>query len=147
MSAFTPENLDLRSLLSEMVADQPEFNRALSERLTGLGVTYPPAEATAHPLTGTRAPDLAFTDSANSLFTVLRTDAHVLLVPAAGDGLSGLERPGVAVRSGTLHRPPAAWAQVSAALIRPDGHVLWASTERDAGALAAAALQALVGAP
>ncbi|MFE0172360.1 FAD-dependent monooxygenase [Streptomyces sp. NPDC059002] len=146
MSSFTPENLDLRSLLSEMVAEQPEFNRALSERLTALGVTYPPAEPTSHPLTGTRAPDLAFTDSQNSLFTTLRTDAHVLLALSAGSGLSDLERPGLAVHTGPLHQPPAHWAQVTAALIRPDGHVAWASTEQDADALSAAARQALAGA-
>ena len=31
----------------------------------------------------------------------------------------------------TLHQPPAAWTQVRAALIRPDGHVTWAAANSD----------------
>ncbi|MEV5978382.1 FAD-dependent monooxygenase [Streptomyces sp. NPDC052114] len=143
MSAFTPENLDLRGLLGELVAEQPEFNRALSERLTGLGVAYPPTGPACHPLTGTRAPDLAFTGSECGLFSSLRTDAHVLLTLSAGAELARLERPGLVVRVAALHRAPAAWSRVRAALIRPDGHVAWAGTERRDADLVAAVRRAL----
>ncbi len=132
MAAFTPENLALRSFLSAMIAERPEFNRDLSERLTALAVHYPAGDPTAHPLTGTRAPDLAFAGSDSGLFTLLRADAHLLLDLSPGAADTPSSRPGLFVHTGTLHRPPAEWAGVRAALIRPDGHVAWATTADDA---------------
>ncbi|MFS8204127.1 FAD-dependent monooxygenase [Streptomyces sp. CWNU-52B] len=172
MTGFTPEGLALRSFLSEMIATQPAFGQALSERLTALAVSYPGPDPTAHPLTGTRAPDLAFTDSEGGLFGLLRADRHLLLDLTQGvlaervltrgpitdgpitegpitdgplaDG-TGVDRscPGLTVRTGLLDRPPAAWAPVRAALIRPDGHVAWAGAGRDDSVLAAGADRAL----
>ncbi|MGW4753936.1 FAD-dependent monooxygenase [Streptomyces chartreusis] len=132
MTTFTPEGLDLRALFSGMLATQPAFNLALAERLTGLAVRYPSADPAAHPLTGTRAPDLAFTGTDKSLFELLRPDAHLLL-DLTPDGT--LDRPtqGLAVRTGPLDRPPAAWRELRAALIRPDGHVAWAAEREDTG--------------
>ncbi|MET9559799.1 FAD-dependent monooxygenase [Streptomyces tauricus] len=157
MTGFTPESLDLRSFLSGMIATQPAFGRALAERLTALAVAYPAPDATAHPLTGGRAPDLAFTDSGSGLHGRLRADGYLLLdltdgVPGQGrrpeNGhragvLADRARPGLTVLTGTLDRPPAAWAAVRAALIRPDGHIAWVGTDRDDAALAAAADRAL----
>ncbi|MEE1805423.1 FAD-dependent monooxygenase [Streptomyces sp. BE133] len=143
VAAFTPENLGLRSFLSAMIAARPAFSRDLAERLSGLAVSYPPADPAAHPLTGTRAPDLAFTGSGRGLFTRLRADAHLLLVLTPGQAATVSQQPGLAIHSGSLHRPPAEWAQVRAALIRPDGHVAWASTAADAAARDAAVRQAL----
>ncbi|GAA2276856.1 monooxygenase [Nonomuraea roseoviolacea subsp. roseoviolacea] len=143
MTGFTPEGLDLRSLLSGMIATQPAFNRALSERLTALAVAYPPADPAAHPLTGTRAPDLAFAGSANGLFARLRADGYVLLDLTPDRALAGLAGRRLTVLTAALDRPPAVWAGVRAALIRPDGHVAWAGTETDDASLAAAARRAL----
>lgn len=142
MTAFTPEGLDLRSLLSGMIATQPGLNGALSERLAGLAVRYPAPEVTAHPLTGTRAPDLAFADSTRTLLTELRPADYLLLDLTAGV-LADRNRPGLAVRIGRLDHPPTAWTTVRAALVRPDGHVSWVGTEPDDTALAAAADRAL----
>lgn len=136
MTAFTTEGLALRSLLSEMIAEQPGFARALAERLTALSVRYP-AGPTAHPLVGTRAPDLALTCNDVGLFALLRPDAYLLLDLTADGALGGLARPGLAVHPGRLDEPPAAWREVRAALIRPDGHVAWAGTEQDTPALPA----------
>ncbi|MFF7607649.1 FAD-dependent monooxygenase [Streptomyces parvulus] len=136
MTAFTTEGLALRSLLSEMIAEQPGFARALTERLTALAVRYP-AGPTAHPLVGTRAPDLALTGNDSGLFALLRPDAYLLLDLTADGALGGLARPGLAVHAGRLDEPPAAWREVRAALIRPDGHVAWAGTEQDTPALPA----------
>lgn len=44
MTGFTPEGLDLRSLFSGMIATQPALNKALSERLTALAVSYPTSD-------------------------------------------------------------------------------------------------------
>ncbi|RAJ71195.1 2-polyprenyl-6-methoxyphenol hydroxylase-like FAD-dependent oxidoreductase [Streptomyces sp. Amel2xB2] len=137
MTAFTPEGLALRSLLSELIAEQPGFARALAERLTALAVRYPAGPA-AHPLAGTRAPDLALAGTDTGLFALLRPDAYLLLDLTADCALGGLARPGLAVRAGTLSEPPAAWREVRAALIRPDGHVAWAGTDQDTTTLPAA---------
>ncbi|MEU2133207.1 FAD-dependent monooxygenase [Streptomyces sp. NPDC018352] len=143
MTSFTPENLALRALLSGVIAQRPAFNEDLSERLTALAVSYPPLDPAAHPLTGTRAPDLAFVGSGGGLFASLRTDAHLLLSLSDGSRLSALDRPGLVVRAGALHHPPTAWAHVRAALIRPDGHVAWIGTEENDVDLATAAEHAL----
>ncbi|MFJ4617041.1 FAD-dependent monooxygenase [Streptomyces sp. NPDC088812] len=147
MSAFTPEGLALRSLLSGMIADRPEFGHALSERLTALAVRYPTADPTAHPLTGTRAPDLAFTGTHRSLFALVRPDAYLLLDLTADGALGDRALPGLAVHTGTLDRPPAAWSTVRAALVRPDGHVAWAATDLDDTALSAAMGRVVAGRP
>ncbi|WP_326695890.1 FAD-dependent monooxygenase [Streptomyces sp. NBC_01754] len=144
MTGFTPEGIDLRSLFSGMIATQPALNKALSERLTALAVNYPTPDPTTHPLTGTRAPDLAFTDSENNLFSQLRPDGYLLLDLTAG-ALAGRTRPGLTVhtRTSTLDQPPAAWATVRAALVRPDGHVAWVGVDEDDTALSAAVDRAL----
>ncbi|MFJ8603216.1 FAD-dependent monooxygenase [Streptomyces shenzhenensis] len=138
MTTFTPEGLDLRSLLSGMVATQPAFSRALSERLTALAVSYPITDPAAHPLTGICAPDLAFTGTDHGLFALLHPDAYLLLDLTPGGTLGDRALPGLAVHTGTLDRPPAAWSTLRAALIRPDGHVAWAGDERDDAMLSAA---------
>ncbi|MCX4234978.1 FAD-dependent monooxygenase [Streptomyces ortus] len=157
MTGFTPEGLDLRSFLSGMIATQPGFGGALAERLTALAVTYPASDAAAHPLTGSRAPDLAFTGSGSGLHGRLRADGHLLLDLTGGTSgqdrgpenvqprnvLADRARPGLTVHAGSLDRPPAAWAPVRAALIRPDGHLAWIGTDPDDTALAAAADRAL----
>lgn len=130
MTTFTPEGLDLRALFSGMLATQPAFNRALAERLTGLAVRYPSTDPAAHPLTGTRAPDLAFTGTDKSLFELLRPDAHLFL-DLTPEGTPPTQ--GLAVHTSPLDRPPAAWREPRAALIRPDGHVARAAERDDTG--------------
>ncbi|WP_405578575.1 FAD-dependent monooxygenase [Streptomyces sp. NBC_01092] len=146
MSTFTPEGLDLRAVLSGMIAAQPAFNRALAERLTALAVRYPAPDPAAHPLTGTRAPDLAFTGTDKGLFALLRTDAHLLLDLSADGALGDRTSPGLALHTGPLDHPPAAWNEVRAALIRPDGHVAWAGADRDDALLTASAERAVAAA-
>ncbi|MFI8194758.1 FAD-dependent monooxygenase [Streptomyces sp. NPDC085946] len=152
MTGFSPAGRDLRALLSRSIATQPEFNRSLAERLTGLAVSYPPADPSAHPLTGTRAPDLAFASTgtkagtgASSLFALLRADRYVLLdlTGTAAGPLQDLARPGLAVHSRSLVERPDGWSGVRAVLLRPDGHLAWAGTAPDDADLAAAADRAL----
>ncbi|MFB7176274.1 FAD-dependent monooxygenase [Streptomyces sp. NPDC056257] len=144
MTTFTPEGLALRSLLDGLIATRPDFGRALSERLTGLSVAYPAADPGAHPLTGTRAPDLAFRGTDRSLLSLLRPDAHLLLDLTAGGTLGArLPQPGPAVHTAAPTSVPAAWNGVRAALVRPDGHVAWGGTDRDDDELAAAANEAV----
>ncbi|MDA3642682.1 FAD-dependent monooxygenase [Saccharopolyspora indica] len=111
-AAFSPDGQQLRALLSKLIAEQPEFSRALAERLSGLAVRYPPADPGAHPLTGLRAPNLRFGDG-TCLFERLRPGRHVRLDFTGGRDELAETRPD--------------WASVRAALIRPDGHVAWAT--------------------
>ncbi|MEV6756639.1 FAD-dependent monooxygenase [Streptomyces sp. NPDC051214] len=135
MNAYSAEGQDLRTLLSQLIATVPEFSRTLAERLSALAVTYP-APAHHHPLTGDRAPNLELGHNTD-LFTLLRAGRHVLLhftgTPA---------QPSTAhIVTHTAHRPDPrpAWSTVRAALIRPDGHVAWASEQPDAELLRAEA--------
>ncbi|SFJ62616.1 2-polyprenyl-6-methoxyphenol hydroxylase [Amycolatopsis sacchari] len=108
MTAYTPEGRALRSVLSGLIAEVPELSRVLAERLAALDVAYPSADPGAHPLTGTRAPDLALTDGSN-LLSLLRSGEPVRL-----DGIQ-------------LVGAPPQWAGVRSALVRPDGYVAWAN--------------------
>ncbi|MFF5306048.1 FAD-dependent monooxygenase [Streptomyces sp. NPDC013161] len=148
IAAFTPDGQRLRSLLSQLVAEQPSLSRTLAERLSGLHVAYDAPTADAHPLTGRRAPDLAFTDGGDTVFALLRTGHHVLLdLRGPHDDratpLATAEDGPLATRTGTLTGDHAPWAEVTAALIRPDGHVAWATEENDPGKLTTATRDAL----
>ncbi|MFI8194145.1 hypothetical protein ACIF8T_36325 [Streptomyces sp. NPDC085946] len=116
------------------------------------GRQLPLADPSAHPLTGTRAPDLAFASAgtaaepgASSLFALLRADRYVLLdlTGSANGPLRALARPGLAVHARSLAARPDGWSEVRAVLLRPDGHLVWAGTAPDDADLAAAADQAL----
>ena len=120
MTSYTPETLALRSMLSEFIADLPAFSRTLANRLSALDVAYP-SSPDAHPLTGHRAPNLRFTNG-TGLFDLLRPARHVHV---------GVGETDDAVPAGPLLSPPAEWAGVTSALIRPDGHVAWATEEAD----------------
>ncbi|WP_027934649.1 FAD-dependent monooxygenase [Amycolatopsis thermoflava] len=114
MTAFTPDGRRLRSLLSTLIAEQPAFARALAERLSGLSVRYPGA----HPLAGTRAPNLKFRDT--TLFRLLHAGRPVLLDFRDEPGPA---TPGTVVHHGRPLDDRPDWAALDTALIRPDGHV------------------------
>ncbi|MGW4324968.1 FAD-dependent monooxygenase [Nocardia sp. NPDC004573] len=126
MTSFSPDGRQLRTMLSDLIGDRPEFARTLAEQLSGLSVAYPAAPG-AHALTGHRAPDLALADG-RSLFATL-TDARHVLVDIAG-GLAPVGELPLA-RAVPIHDRPE-WAGVTAALVRPDGYLAWVGS-RDTG--------------
>jgi hypothetical protein len=88
-----------------------------------------------HPLTGQRVPDLELEGGpAPSVFGLLPTAHFVLLdltggrlgLPGAGERAARLE-----VVAGRLADQRPEWASVQAVLIRPDGHVAWATDDPD----------------
>ncbi|MEV7026793.1 FAD-dependent monooxygenase [Kitasatospora sp. NPDC093558] len=138
MTDHSPETLALRGLLAELIGGVDEFSDALAARAAGLAVAYPPAPGgDAHPLTGSRAPDLR-PDGGPGLFTLLRPGRPVLLdlTGRAGADLAALSP------DTTIHSAPLAWHGVTAALVRPDGHFAWLTEERHPGSLAEAATRA-----
>ncbi|MFG2588860.1 FAD-dependent monooxygenase [Streptomyces sp. NPDC048438] len=123
LNAYSAEGQDLRTLLSELIATVPEFSRSLAERLSAIGVAYPPLTS-GHPLAGHRAPDLELVDGTD-LFTALHSGRHVLL------GFAGTPAPmpGALTRAASRPCTRPAWSTVHTALIRPDGHVARASDD------------------
>ncbi|MFJ4842502.1 FAD-dependent monooxygenase [Streptomyces sp. NPDC088746] len=135
MNAHSAEGQDLRTLLSELIATVPEFSRNLAERLSALAVAYP-AAAPHHPLAGHRAPNLRLADGTD-LFTLLRTGRHILLHFTGTPAPDSI--PHVITHTAAEPDSRPAWSTVRAALIRPDGHIAWASEQPEAEALRAEA--------
>jgi len=128
MRSYTSDGLALREFVAELIATVPEFSKALAERLSGFAVRY---DVPGHPLAGTRAPDLPLVGS-TSLFGALHAARPVAVVaPGFVDAAATAElrTRGLAVHEMT-GQERAAWVDVTAALIRPDGYVAWA-TEAD----------------
>jgi 2-polyprenyl-6-methoxyphenol hydroxylase-like FAD-dependent oxidoreductase len=53
-SATTPDQMAVKELLAEILAEHPDANRSLAEKVSGLAIAYPPVEGS-HPLAGRRA--------------------------------------------------------------------------------------------
>ncbi|WP_320775459.1 FAD-dependent monooxygenase [Streptomyces sp. CRN 30] len=135
MTAFSAEGLGLRGLLAGLIAELPELNDRLAAQVSSVSVAYPPDGADAHPLTGTRAPDLPL--GGTGLFALLRADSYLLLDLTDGTtrSLDAFAGPGLRVHRGVPHRRPAAFTDVRAVLVRPDGHIAWASADHEDAAL------------
>ncbi|MEU4557147.1 FAD-dependent monooxygenase [Actinoplanes sp. NPDC023936] len=121
MTAFSPPGLSLRGLLSELITALPDLNDRLANRVSALDVTYPSAGRDAHPLTGTRIGD-------PELLALSRADAYLMVDLTAGAELSAVAGPHLRVH----HRDPGSFGDATAILIRPDGHVAWATGDTDA---------------
>ncbi|MFJ6572457.1 FAD-dependent monooxygenase [Streptomyces sp. NPDC091292] len=148
ISAFSPEGQALRSFLARLVGELPGLELALAERLSGLYVRYPAPDPDAHPLTGVRAPDLALAGPPGLLSALLHPGRPVLLdLRNTPDGppLPEVPKEFDLVRTALAEDRPA-WAGITAALIRPDGHVAWATGEEDGDRLTAGVRTALASA-
>ncbi|MEU6346536.1 FAD-dependent monooxygenase [Streptomyces sp. NPDC046977] len=132
---LTPEVTALRALLNEAIAGTPAFTGLLAGKLSGLDTAYPSEDADAHPLTGTRAHD----PEGDGLFPLLHDGRAVLLMmgegPVDAEVTAGAATVGIAVHPSQLAETGGpAWSGVTAALIRPDGHVWWATGTPRSGA-------------
>jgi hypothetical protein len=133
-TAFSPEGQALRRLFEQFLGEEAGLNRRLAEQISALGVRYASDDPAAHPLAGTRLPDLDF--SSVRAFELLSRASGPLLLDLTGGTFEGVASEfrslGVNTFAGGLandRRP--AWTGVRAALIRPDGHVWWATDSRD----------------
>jgi hypothetical protein len=164
-TAQTAPRRALRWAVQRVVAPLPPVQTRLARGYSGLAIRYPQAAApgrpaaagAAHPLAGTRLPRGHVTGpdgSPTRLYDLFHDGRFVLLeaddagtggAGAGGaEGAGGAARPGLPdqvrqvryVRAGATRLP-------SAALVRPDGYLAWASDERDGPARAAAARAAV----
>jgi 2-polyprenyl-6-methoxyphenol hydroxylase-like FAD-dependent oxidoreductase len=136
------EGQALRAMLTSALAASPDFNRRLAVAASGVDVAYPAGDGD-HPLTGRRVPNLRLTDGSD-VFGRLAAGRFVLTGAAPGElaEVAGpdIEDAVVATAGGFAGaRPP--WDSVRAALIRPDGHLAWATGVTGAGAAAVGALR------
>ncbi len=122
MTAFSTDGLHLRSLINELVRTHPSASLDLAKRLAGLSVCYPAAPG-AHPLTGTRAPEMSLREG-GSLLSALQPARFVVL-----DLMGSFDYAGKVVSARPITRPE--WQGVEIALIRPDGHIAWAGLAKD----------------
>ncbi|MBT2382886.1 FAD-dependent monooxygenase [Streptomyces sp. ISL-11] len=123
--------------LLDTLLGMEEVNRKLAGRVSGLDTAYPPlAPSCAGPLSGRRMPDIALTTSDNTRVFELLHDGHFVLLNLEGNGES-LMRARVADGPGRLgplrtvtahaHDTHPDLGGVKEVLIRPDGHIAWAT--------------------
>ncbi|MFG3286502.1 FAD-dependent monooxygenase [Streptomyces sp. NPDC048111] len=114
-----------RSLLVRFLRTaRPAATKAMG-MISGVGISYP-AERGAHPLAGTRAPDLDLAEG--RLYEALRQGEFVLVTARDGGDPAPEGVVGAHWRSG----------RTTTLLVRPDGYVAWASEQPDAAGLHAA---------
>ncbi|MGY4969006.1 FAD-dependent monooxygenase [Streptomyces nigrescens] len=123
----------LRKLLTELLGIE-EVNRRLAGRISALDTAYPPTAADADPLAGRRMPDVALTaaDSTAGRAHELLPPGRFVLLDLAGD--EELRRtvttgwgPRVTALTVTRHEHRTDLDGVREILIRPDGHIAWAT--------------------
>jgi 2-polyprenyl-6-methoxyphenol hydroxylase-like FAD-dependent oxidoreductase len=132
VSNLTREARVLRKRFDGILGRHASLNRELAMRLSGLAAAYP-SDSGEHRLTGQHVPDLELEGApVPSVFGLLRTARFVLLDLTGGE----LQLAPSDARAGRLdlavgrladERPE--WDSVKAVLIRPDGHVGWASDQ------------------
>ncbi|WP_406219181.1 FAD-dependent monooxygenase [Streptomyces decoyicus] len=139
----------LRKLIAGLLGIE-EVNRRLAGLVSALDTGYPPADARAHPLAGRRMPDIALTAAGSAAARVYELLPHgrFVLLDLAGD--DEMKRavdtgwgPRVAAFSVTGHDSRADLDGVREILVRPDGHVAWATRTTDVPARRAERARAL----
>ncbi|MGW3723316.1 aromatic-ring hydroxylase C-terminal domain-containing protein [Streptomyces sp. NPDC005133] len=132
LGSTLPETLALRDLLSKLISAQPGLSAGLASILSALDISYPSAHPQAHPLTGTRAVPISTADGSRPLLFDLLHDGRPLVLNLSGDPLPGTHRLtrqlGFHITSmATIDASDPLWTGVQTAIIRPDGHVWWAT--------------------
>lgn len=133
VTASTAEGLTLRDLFADLISALLALHDRLVAQVSSMAVAYPAAAVDSHPVVGIGAPDLRVGHA--GLFALLRVDRYLLL-DLTGGALRGFDRRGVHTHAGRLEQPPTPLARIRALLVRPDGHIAWASSTTDDTALA-----------
>ncbi|MFD4410087.1 FAD-dependent monooxygenase [Streptomyces sp. NPDC058476] len=124
--AKRPWTLALRAGLAAFLDHVGPGRRKAVGRITGIGYAYA-APRGAHPLVGTRAPDVAL--KSGRLYEALRGGRFVLVTPRPVEAGARADR--LAVERWSSDRR-------TTVLVRPDGYVAWAAESPDPAAVEAA---------
>ncbi|MFG2092916.1 FAD-dependent monooxygenase [Streptomyces sp. NPDC048612] len=123
----------LRTLLTELLGID-EVNRRLAGRISALDTVYPPTAPDADPLTGRRMPDVGLTAAGSAAVRAheLLPPGRFVLLDLAGDAqLSRTVTTGWGSRVTpchvTRHDHRTDLDGVREILVRPDGHIAWAT--------------------
>ncbi|WP_206504582.1 monooxygenase [Streptomyces chrestomyceticus] len=140
----------LRALFDELL-NMPQVNRTLAARVSALGTAYPSTTPGADPLVGHRMPDIGLTAAGSEAVRVyeLLPAARYVHLDLAGDAPD--LGPTVTAGWGSRVTPVTVTARdahpdldgVTEILVRPDGHVAWATRTTDARARQAERTEAL----
>ncbi|MER5972157.1 FAD-dependent monooxygenase [Streptomyces sp. NPDC002055] len=131
--------LALRALVDELLG-MAEVNRRLAARVSGLGTVYPATTPGADPLVGRRMPDIGLTaagSDATRVYDLLPAGRFVHLDLAGDPEFEASVAPGWGSRvtpvtvTGRDDRPDL--AGVTEILVRPDGHIAWATRRTAVG--------------
>ncbi|MFC0042744.1 FAD-dependent monooxygenase [Actinomadura rayongensis] len=117
----------------------PPVRRRAALVASGLATAYPAPRGT-HPLTGRRAPDVPLARGAGRLFEALRDGTFVLVAAADDPALGYLVEQRWA---GRVRYAVAGGRTRATVLVRPDGHIAWATSETSPDARAAEVRDAL----
>lgn len=121
----------LRGVMAELFRDGAAVGRAAA-LIAGSDLRYDMGGASGHPLLGGFAPDLPLTTAAGpTRLAELARAARPLLLDLTAGARAAAQVPGWSPRVDVVPaavRPPAAAAPFTAALIRPDGYVAWATS-------------------
>ena len=130
LALFRPglEVTALRDLFSELLTD-PDNVRRISDLLSGADVRYAHA-ADAHPLVGSWVPDFSVAgDTATRRIAELARDGRPLLVDLTEGGAVAATVADVAAELTLATGRAVGEIAATAVLVRPDGHVAWASSQ------------------
>lgn len=128
----------LRTLLTELLGIE-EVNRRLAGQVSALDTAYPPAGTdTADPLAGRRMPDIALTATGTEALRLYELLPHgrFVLLDLAGDQEMQQSAPTawgkrVTALSASAHESRTGLEGVREILVRPDGHIAWATRSTD----------------
>ncbi|MFF7748705.1 monooxygenase [Streptomyces sp. NPDC007971] len=129
----------LRKLFDDLLRME-EVNRKLAAQVSALGTAYPPAAPGADPLAGRRMPDIGLTATASEAIRVyeLLPQGRFVHLGLAGDPEPGAVVTGwgsrVTAVTVTERDDHAALEGVTEVLVRPDGHIAWATRTADLAA-------------
>ncbi|MFJ7590225.1 monooxygenase [Streptomyces sp. NPDC097617] len=131
----------LRGLFEELLRI-PEVNRRLAEQVSALGTAYPATAPGADPLVGRRMPDIALSatgSDATRVYELLHRGGFLLLrLAGARDPYpqpyeACVRRPHLTAVTARSHEEHPELGGVREVLVRPDGHIAWATRSDDAG--------------
>jgi 2-polyprenyl-6-methoxyphenol hydroxylase-like FAD-dependent oxidoreductase len=124
----TDDVVALRDIVADL-ARLPDANRYLAGMVSGLDVRYPMPDSDEHPLLGARMPDIDLViDGVTTRLSALMHSGHGLFVDLTGDDHLADARDEWDGLIDLCHATTTTEIDLTAVLVRPDGHICWLSS-------------------